>query len=264
VNRLYVTQLKDFIKTYFRPANLILTPRLVDRPPGNRVIVFSPHFDDDVIGCGGTLHKHARSGDELMIIYFTDGRQGDPTFQDKGQLMRKRKEEAIEATRILGIKRHLFLDEPETRLRPRKEIIHRLSGLLKDFEPNIIYLPFFLDNHIDHLEVNRIFMKLVKHLSIQPNIAAYEVWTPIQPNVIVDITEIAHVKMEALEKFKTQLPQVDYLNTTMALNRYRTISNMKGVGYAEGFLLSSWNDYIALLRDIRIDRKRFIPFGQDR
>ena len=62
-----VQQLKDYVKTFIRPDNLIVYPELVDKPAGSRVVVFSPHFDDDVIGCGGTLLKHVLAGDSVHI-----------------------------------------------------------------------------------------------------------------------------------------------------------------------------------------------------
>ena len=41
-----------------------------------RVLVISPHPDDDVIGCGGTLRRHVLDGDEVRVIYLTSGERG--------------------------------------------------------------------------------------------------------------------------------------------------------------------------------------------
>jgi LmbE family N-acetylglucosaminyl deacetylase len=37
------------------------------------VMVFSPHPDDDVIACGGTIRARARAGARVVIVYSTDG-----------------------------------------------------------------------------------------------------------------------------------------------------------------------------------------------
>ncbi len=42
-------------------------------PAGRRVIVFSPHPDDDVISAGGVVHKLVQNGNALVIAYQTSG-----------------------------------------------------------------------------------------------------------------------------------------------------------------------------------------------
>ena len=42
-------------------------------PTGKRVIVFSPHPDDDVISMGGILHKLAQNGNAITVAYMTSG-----------------------------------------------------------------------------------------------------------------------------------------------------------------------------------------------
>jgi len=38
-----------------------------------RVVVVSPHPDDEVLACGGLLALHARRGGEVMVVAVTDG-----------------------------------------------------------------------------------------------------------------------------------------------------------------------------------------------
>jgi glucosamine-6-phosphate deaminase len=42
-------------------------------PRGKRVVVFSPHPDDDVISMGGILHKLALNENEITVAYMTSG-----------------------------------------------------------------------------------------------------------------------------------------------------------------------------------------------
>ena len=42
-------------------------------PAGKRIIVFSPHPDDDVISMGGILHKLAQNGNAITVAYMTSG-----------------------------------------------------------------------------------------------------------------------------------------------------------------------------------------------
>jgi LmbE family N-acetylglucosaminyl deacetylase len=253
-----VQQLKDYVRTFFRPINLISIPQVVERPPGDCVAVLAPHFDDDVIGCGGTLHKHILAGNKVTVVYFTDGREGDPSFHDKELLGEMRKEEAISATKLLGIEDLIFLDEPETKLRSTSNLINRLHQILHEVNPDLLYVPSFLDNHIDHFEVNRVLLSLSKRLKCNLNIAAYEVWTPILPNIIVDITPLVSKKEEALKQYKTQIRQVDYVSTTLALNRYRSLSNFRGHGYAEVFFYTSFEEYKDFMKGLKLSKRLFI------
>lgn len=257
-DRMIFLQIKDYVKSFLRPYNLIYIPKVVDKPEGKRIIVFSPHFDDDVIGCGGTLHKHVLAGDEVTIIYFTDGREGDPDNPDKNLVKTVRKEEARRATAILGIKNLEFLDEPETQLKTNKKLLKNLKDTFEKIRPELIYMPSFIENHIDHLEVNRIFFRLVKDLNIKFNVCAYEAWTPIPPNIIVDIGEVIEKKEQALKEYKSQIKYVDYFSTTLGLNKYRSAMNLKGRSFAEAFFYTTCKEYVKLLKELRLNKRIFL------
>ena len=257
-DRMIFLQIRDYVKSFLRPHNLIYEPKLVDKPEGKKILVLSPHFDDDVIGCGGTLHKHILSGDEVTVIYFTDGREGDPEFPDKKMLEAIRKEEARRATGILGIKNLIFLDEPETQLKANKKLLRTLAEIFDKLRPDLVYLPSFIDNHIDHLELNRIFFRLVRQLNMEFNVCAYEAWTPILPNIIVDIGTVIAKKEQALKEYKSQIRQVDYVNVTLALNRCRSVMNLQGRSYAEAFFFTTCKEYVDLMEELHLDKRIFI------
>ncbi len=42
-------------------------------PAGKRIVVFSPHPDDDVISMGGILHKLHQNGNHILVAYQTSG-----------------------------------------------------------------------------------------------------------------------------------------------------------------------------------------------
>ena len=75
----------------------------------SRIVVVAPHPDDEVIGCGGSLVKHARAGHAITVITIS-------------RRVRSRVEEDItdadyrieseSAHRILGVRRHVALDLP--------------------------------------------------------------------------------------------------------------------------------------------------------
>jgi LmbE family N-acetylglucosaminyl deacetylase len=259
MDRILMHQIKDYLKSFLRPHNLLSIPQIVEKPFGENVLVLSPHFDDDIFGCGGTLYKHSLSGDQITIVYFTDGREGDPSVPDKALVEKRRKEEARTATALLGIANLVFLDQPDTKLKPTPPLIEKLAEVFTLTRPNLIYLPSFLDNHIDHLALNKIFLLLSAVVDvICCNICAYEIWTPLLPNIVVDITAVISQKRLAAEQYGSQIKQVDYVNTILALNRYRSITVLQGHGYAEAFLYTSAQEYINLLQSLHLERRIFI------
>ena len=52
-----------------------------------RVLVLAAHPDDEVIGCGGTIAAHVEAGDEVGVLYFTQGRAGSVIANDAAALL---------------------------------------------------------------------------------------------------------------------------------------------------------------------------------
>src|SRR5277367_2511320 len=80
-------------------------PRMIRSFTADPVLVLAPHMDDEVIGCGGTLHRHVQAGAHVTVIYLTDGRSGDPNLPagQIAQMIEERKDESRRATKLLGI-----------------------------------------------------------------------------------------------------------------------------------------------------------------
>ena len=73
------------------------------------ITIFTPHPDDETLGCGGTIVKKISEGFNVIIIVLTDGSNtfshmfgitNDPTPQELSMI---RKEELRNAMKILGV-----------------------------------------------------------------------------------------------------------------------------------------------------------------
>lgn len=53
---------------YLQPHLKVSKP-VEEKPVGPRVMVLSPHIDDDILGAGGTLYKHHLAGDKIVSVY---------------------------------------------------------------------------------------------------------------------------------------------------------------------------------------------------
>src|SRR5258706_2559089 len=66
------------------------------------VLVIAPHPDDEVIGCGGALCRHADRGDRVSVVFLTSGELGLKRLpREEAWAIRER--EATAAAAELGI-----------------------------------------------------------------------------------------------------------------------------------------------------------------
>ena len=137
-----ITRYYDFVNSLSS-----LAPELIpDVPPGQNVLVIAPHSDDEALGCGGTLIKHHQAGHKITAVFMTDGSKSESAMA-KDELIRLRKQEGKQASEVLGIGRCIFLDYPDRRLEKNSESVERMSRILTEIQPDLIYFPFYLDNH---------------------------------------------------------------------------------------------------------------------
>lgn len=219
----------------------------VDRPAGNRVLVIAPHPEDDILGCGGTIVLHRQLGHSVNILYLTDGEKGIPSLSTV-EACQRRKEETLKARE--------FLDVQETQLHflhfPDGDMINHAGGnyefrmLLESINPDVIYVPSFLEMHEDHYAAN-IFLK--NNLVQSTSIAAYEIWTPQIPNRLVNITPVMDQKRSAMQEHASQHEILDYPDAIEGLNRYRAGMYNNGIQYAEAFLVCPSEQYFEMVME---------------
>src|SRR5262245_2164773 len=105
-----------------------------------RVLVISPHPDDESIGCGGSMRKHVEEGDLARVVFLTSGEKGGHGRNEQ-ETARIREREARTAAEILGIAEIDFFRLPDGAVRATRSAVMRLRKSLSDWKPKIIYLP---------------------------------------------------------------------------------------------------------------------------
>jgi len=211
-----------------------------------KALVISPHPDDDCFGLGGTIKKMTTAGGDVTVVYFTDGSGGlvqESNLKNDKELIEKRKIETENAAKILGIKETIFWGYQDGRLAAGQSAIKALKDLIERIQPEIIFIPSFLDNHPDHRATNEIFINAASGLEKQEfEIWAYEVWSPIFINRLVDITLYIKTKEEAIVAHQSQLQARRYDKAAVGLAQYRAeVNNIRG--FAEGFFAAPFNLY---------------------
>ena len=225
----------------------------MEEPVATSVVVLSPHPDDDVVGCGGTLVRHLKSGCRVAVVYLTDGRKGDPTGRyTEDELAVLREQEAAAACREMGIDDVLFLRRQDRALRADKSTVGEIAAALRKYSPQRVYLPSFFDGffHPDHLQTNIILEKAALGMNTNFLCYGYEIYTPLIPSRLVDITGQVALKRKAIEHHKSQL-RVREISKIISLNEYRGATlGPPFLGYAEAFLAAAPQTYFRLFRSL--------------
>jgi N-acetylglucosamine malate deacetylase 1 len=226
-------------------------PRAIDEFTSGSVLVLAPHPDDEAIGPGGTVRRHVLAGAQVQAIILTDGKWGG--YDPDGSLVERRKQESRRAAEILGTRPPLFLDQPDGSLAENQQLMEQLAETFARFAPKYVYLPALTDEHHDHWATNCIFHSLLSKMDRAGElvIRGYEVWTPLPANRLVDISDVAELKRQAIGAFASQVSTYDYVGAVLGLNHYRALKKLRGHGFAEAFVEMSAADfyhYFHLLR----------------
>ena len=245
----YKTILPEKIRALLDVYPTIRDQKLPDNTLEERkILVLSPHPDDDIFGCGGTLHRYSLIKTDIMSVYMTDGRKGNAKYQEE-DLVALRKKEAENAAGIIGIGRTIFLDNRDSELALSSKTLNDLADIFNAFKPDAVFIPFLLDNHPDHIETNKIFYEASK---ILPSFTcyAYCVWSPLTFfNLNVDITPYIQLKRRALEGHTSQLETYDYVDASLGLSKYYSAlhDKTKKNSWSEVYVVCKSDEYRRLL-----------------
>ena len=213
-----------------------------------KVLVISPHPDDEVLGLGGTMHRLAAEGHDLTVAIVTRG--WAPLFPDSQ--VEQVRAEAQAANELLGVNKVRYMDLPVTRLHSleRHELNAAFQELVTQEAPELVFLPFVGDRHEDHRQVfdaGMVALRPVEARRHVKRILCYETvsethWSAahvepaFQPQLWVDITKDLPAKLQAAEKYASQVrpaPDARSLEAVSALAKWR--GSVVGMHAAEAF-----------------------------
>lgn len=259
LTKILLKRLSRAARPYLKSSGLLQVSGVYNRsamvwePGAENVLVLAPHMDDETIGCGGTLALHAQRGAKIAVVFLTDGRNGSSALsrlQGEGhsraqrELVETRKREARLALDRLGVPGMICLDAEDGALNSCTWAAQRLQGVLYEVRPQIVYVPFYLEEHPDHRAASRVLLDATAGTSLQFQCIGYEVWTPLFPNCLVRIDSTMTLKKDALAQYRSQLAETDYLHACVGLNAHRSAGLLESRGgYAEAFYVSSLSDY---------------------
>ncbi|MCX7109504.1 MAG: glycosyltransferase [Proteobacteria bacterium] len=204
----------------FTPAGLPPSPWLV----------ISPHPDDETFGLGGTLLLATEQGIAIDVLFLTSGDKGGA-----GDIAAIREREALEATRLLGVRDVSFWHLPDRLLSPCQSVIGRLAEMILATKPACIFFPSPVEPHPDHRASSVIAWEALRKTGFTAEPWSYEISVQGPVNKLVDISSVALRKREIMAVYASQMTQNHYVGRIMGLNQARAWSLPLEVSHAEAF-----------------------------
>ena len=224
------------------------------------VLAVLAHPDDEVLGCGGALAKHACAGDSVHVLTFTDGIGSrfaggvpDP------DLCRTRLLEYARATSVLGTQRawnlsaYPDLRDQELDAVPRLVLARHVARELAEIGPvGTIYTHWLGDLNQDHRAVAEAVLMATRPMADtdrdRPRLLACEVpestsqafgFAPFVPNVFVALHDhYVHEKLRALACYESERRTVPHPRSPERVaDRMRWWGSVSGCHAAEAFVL---------------------------
>ena len=212
------------------------------------------HPDDVELGCGGTLAKLAALGYRVGILDMTRGEMGTRGTREI------RAEEAAAAAKVMNLAVRDNLDLTDAHVHATDATRVRMVRKIRLYRPRVIFTHFWEDPHPDPVGTCQI-VREASHLAglgkydpetadhrYRPNTVAHFMFPrTVIPTFVVDITDFAKQKREAIMCYKSQLydpastEPATYLSDENFVRRLEVrqqfFGSTVGVDHAEGFFV---------------------------
>lgn len=228
---------------------MMLEHRNMKRPRAGKrdILVVAPHPDDESLGCGGTLLRHAAEGDRIHWLIVT-------TMGPDGYTARQRRRRAVEirrVARLYGFRSVSQLGFPATTLDaiPRAALVKAMAAAFEKVAPHTVYVPHHGDVHTDHrvaAEAVAACVKWFRQGSVT-RVLAYETLSETDfsldpaafaPDVFIDVSATLARKLRILEVYAGELGRFPFPRSAEAV---RALAAARGAAAgcraAEAFML---------------------------
>ena len=217
----------------------------------NSVLVVAAHPDDEAIGCFGTLLKHYKFGDEINIIFLSDGVSSRGINKKKKH---ERKKNCLKVLKIIGLKSKnvFFLDYPDNMIDtvPLLDVIKNIEEIKKKIQPNVLYTHFSNDLNIDHRIAYQAAItasrpsknETIKKILCLEIVSSTE-WSDknkqiFSPNYFVDISKFINRKLKALAIYDKEIKKSPNARSLENIKNLALLRGSRaGVNYAEAFFI---------------------------
>ena len=215
-----------------------------------KALVVALHPDDETLGCGGTLLKHKVQGDEIHWMICTEVKEEDGFSPDRVQSRNTEIDTVAKLYQFDGVHR-LGLSTMRVDEYSVSELVGKVSAVINQVQPTVLYLPFKSDVHSDHRVmfeavysctksfrypfIKKIYM--METLS-ETDFALSTKEDSFVPNVFVDITNFFAKKLEIMQIFESEIGEHPFPRSLRNIEALATLRGATaGCEYAESFML---------------------------
>jgi LmbE family N-acetylglucosaminyl deacetylase len=218
-------------------------------------MVLAAHPDDEVLGVGGTIARHAASGDAVHVVVAAEGATARDASRDP--LARQSEIESLQsasraAAGELGAASVRFLGFPDNRCDSVDllDLTKAVESVIAELRPDTVYVHHAGDVNIDHRRLHEAAITACRPEPRHPvlRLLSFETpssteWSPpgtlpsFQPSVFVDISRYWPKKLAALQSYRQEMRPWPHARSVAAvehLGRWRGAS--AGVEMAEAFM----------------------------
>ncbi|MEO5335313.1 MAG: PIG-L family deacetylase [Magnetospirillum sp. WYHS-4] len=215
------------------------------------VLIVAAHPDDEILGVGGTIARHADAGDDVHILILAEGVTSRPGKADAGVALAHLRATAREAAAILGARPPILAGLPDNRL-DRLDLLDLVQEVERHVEvlaPETVYTHHGSDLNLDHRLVHQAAATACRPLPGSPvrRLYAFETlssteWsTPatgpaFRPTRYLGIEETLDRKLAAIDRYAAEMrpfPHARSREAVAALARLRGVQ--AGLSAAEAF-----------------------------
>jgi LmbE family N-acetylglucosaminyl deacetylase len=216
-----------------------------------RILIFSVHPDDETLGCGGTILKHAAEGCELYWLIVTVPHEP----QWSAEVGARKAKEIERVANAYGVKKTYKLGFPTAKLEtvPQGELMDAIRNVIAEVKPQIVYMIHAGDVHTDHHAAFAAAMCVMKPFYMHKfgirRVLSYETIssTDAAPpqflpafvaHTFIDVTSHLEKKLTIMSMYETEthpdpMPRGPSAIRALARMRGATVS----VEYAEAFMM---------------------------
>ncbi|WP_219836563.1 bacillithiol biosynthesis deacetylase BshB1 [Paenibacillus sp. R14(2021)] len=217
------------------------------------ILAFGAHPDDVEIGMGGTIAKHVQQGYSVAICDLTEAEMSS------NGTVETRRQEAAEASAVLGLSHRSVLRLPDRGLTGSSEQLQTIVGEIRRLRPRLVFAPYWNDRHPDHVSCSRLIeeavfnAKLRNYLPELPPVQVEQIYfyyinDSSDVSLVTDISAHMETKIAALQAYRSQFappaPGEDRVQTPLT-DRYiqrveardMLLGQTRGWAYAEGFAI---------------------------
>jgi len=205
------------------------------------VLAIGAHFDDVELGCGGTLARHARAGDDVFVYVATVSGFANH-YQQSVRSNEVALAEAREAMKVLEVK-ELICGQFKTL---QVEFIDALNveilRIVEEKRIDLVFSHWPSDIHHDHQAVGRASIHGCRHVPRQLLYRSnwYHSTADFRGNFYVDITGTWEAKKLAIQAHASELARTGSKWISFFENEAENAGQRIGVRHAEVFEVLKW------------------------